>query len=209
MISILIPHKFRTHVPIEDGSILSLFPRCIDSLKESIVDIDAEFELVVADFGSEEPMTNWLTEERAGMPVTIVHGENPFNRGKAINLAAKHTKGDVYCLMDTDMILCRDFWTFGMAALIQNMSFFPICWEYSNQEETEGFWQVYGYGMSIVKKEWFDKVGGVQEKQVWGGEDNVFVNRISKLVKVSRPNIANYFHQWHPKEMSWKNRFIK
>lgn len=211
LVSIIIPHKLRSRVKMEDGSVLSLFPNCIDSIANTTSGFGVDFELVVADFGSQDyPLSEWLTQDRAQMPVTILDkSDDPvFNRGKGLNTAARAASGDVYCLMDTDMLLSREFWMYGIHSIKNNKAFFPVCYSFKDPAHKTGWWRNTGYGMSMVKKEWYWQVSGVKEIPRWGTEDNLFVQGISKIVPIYRPQVANYFHQWHPNGNDWKNKHI-
>lgn len=213
MISILIPHKLRSRVELEDGKILHLFPNMINSLKASIKDIvDIKFELIIADFGSDDyPLLKWLDTQEYGIKTTVLdYSQDPiFNRGRALNIAAKQANGDLLCLMDTDMLLGKEFWEEGLKAINANLAYFPVCYSYSNPEHTEGWWRTSGYGMSIIKKEWFNEVGGIKENHVWGREDDDFVRKIARITKIYRPMVPNYFHQYHDNSLEFKNKFIK
>lgn len=201
MISLIITVKRRSRVDLPDRT-LYLFPNCVKSIPE----IDGE--LVVTDFGSDDwPLEEWI-HDLCKIPVTIVKGEGAFNRGKGLNLGVQHAKGDVLAFGDTDMLWGPHFFSTGLKAVEENKAFFPICWSYKDPEHTEGWWRTVGYGMSVVKKDWYNQVGGFPEYQHWGREDDVFHAKIRKNFPIVRPRLQEYFHQWHPHERAWKEKEI-
>lgn len=210
-ISILVPHKLRSRVELENGGTLELFPKMIQSLRDSVRELDDfKFELVVSDFDSSDyPLSQWLDEESAGMPVNVIDCQGiTFDRGTGLNTAADYAQYDVFCLMDTDMLLGKPFWIEAKRAIVNNMAFFPICWSYKDPKHTEGWWRETGFGMSVVTRDWYYNAGKVEEMGKWGKEDNIFVHRISQIVQIYRPRLKNYYHQWHPNDFRWKNKHV-
>lgn len=200
MVSLIITVKRRSRVELEDRT-LYLFPNCV----KSIPPIDGE--LIVTDFGSDDwPLEEWINY--CNIPVTIIKGEGAFNRGRGLNLGARHANGDILAFGDTDMLWGPNFFPMGLEAVNKGQAFFPICWSYTNPEHTEGWWRKVGYGMSMVRKEWYDMVGGFPEYQHWGREDDVFHAKMRRLVPIHRPKVEQYFHQWHPTDRKWKEKEI-
>lgn len=206
MLSVCVTCKERSRVETPQGKLL-LFPNFAQSLTYATKLFPFPVELVVSDFGSTDyPLEEWLPQ--TFHPANIVKGEGKFNRGKGLNLAAKNAQYPNLCFLDTDMLVGPAFLALGMLHLKMKQAFFPICWSYSDPEHKEGWWRKTGKGINFVTREMYNRVGGWKEKQSWGREDDYFMDRIALSQRIARYNCPELFHQWHPNDIQWKNRYI-
>lgn len=214
-IDICVTIKNRSRVRVEEtGKTLDLFPNCIKSMEQSLIaaNLIKNATLYISNFGSDDhPLEEWIFNTAPSLKIYIIDktDDKIFNRGKGLNIAAAHGSGDILCFMDTDMLLSKEFWQEGLLAIKNNAAYFPICYSYNDSSHKDGWWRDSGFGMSMVKREWYNAVNKVDELQHYGLEDNYFVSKLSRLVRIYRPKVPNYYHQWHPNDRAWKERYIK
>ena len=53
----------------------------------------------------------------------------------------------------------------------------------------------------------YDRYGGLPEYNTWGKEDDDFFARLSSLAEVVREEVPGFYHQWHPNDIEWKDRY--
>ncbi|HZG87977.1 galactosyltransferase-related protein [Paenibacillus sp.] len=151
-------------------------------------------------------------------------GENadePFNRSKAINAAARKAARRVFVLADGDVIYDPSL----LVEAIQTLSHAPWvipfnrvrditkekteellrkdpCWPLPGLDErcTEGYMsEAFAGKINIFTREAFEKAGGFDERFVgWGGEDDAFLSAMKTFngpfVRLNR----TVYHCWHP-----------
>ena len=67
-----------------------------------------------------------------------------------------------------------------------------------SESGNSAFWQVDGYGIAALSRNVFNATDGVPEFESWGGEDDLFRNRIHEHVDWVRERCEGLRHQWHP-----------
>ena len=95
----------------------------------------------------------------------------------------------------------------GIGAVAAGNAFFPVCYSYRDAAHTRGWWRHTGYGNVMLSRTVFDQAGRWPELQRWGGEDDQLHARVRERVPVVRTTVAGLFHQWHPNDLAWKNRY--
>ena len=200
--------------------ILHLFPKMVESLADAVKipqlhppilqpgdrqsDVPAEYkvELSITDWRSDDwPLEEWIYEKAGDLPVVLNHiNDEYFSRGKGLNIAAKNSRGTKLFFCDADILTPREFIKF---ALSDNRCLFPICMDEKTGWAGVMGGSIYGYGICVLTKDIFDKIGPWPEWTSWGGEDNVMWNRANKGLRSAREIWRNKFegliHQWHPK----------
>lgn len=206
MLSICVALKNRSRVLIE-GHELRLFPNCVESIRLSIPS-GASAELVVADWNSDDwPLCDWLPRAAGHLGLRIVPMTGPFSRGRGLNAAASASSGDILFFTDADCLMCPGLFEAGIRDVNANTAFFPVLYSYSGPEHRDGWWRHSGYGNCMVSRRTWQDAGGWPEYNTWGKEDDDFLKRVSALVNVIRQPVTGFFHQWHPDDILWKDRY--
>ncbi|MGH7801483.1 MAG: glycosyltransferase family 2 protein [Thermodesulfobacteriota bacterium] len=207
MISICISVKNRSRVRVE-GRELTLFPNCVKSIADSLNPV-AECELVVSDWESDDwPLSEWLEDAASPIPVRIIKVRGSFSRGKGRNLAAGKAKGDKILFLDADMLLCSTVITNGIKYLAQGKAYFPVFLSYYGPEHQLGCWRHTSYGNCMILKSTYSQSDGWPEYYSWGLEDDHFFSNVSSFAHVVREEVAGFYHQWHPGDLHWKDRYV-
>jgi len=215
LLSICVGHYKRSAVP-HAGSLLPIFPRCVQSLCPALAAVHQTAELVVAtstaaagpngvDLRShgEPPTIDAATEPAAWLlavatiPVRVIECPRPFSRGRARNLAANASQGDWLMFLDADMIVPPELIRRGCELLRAGKAFFPMYRRFIDPDHDEWSWGT-GTGNSFVLREHYLAAGGFPAPESWGGEDTTFwdwfkVHRLSV-----RERVPTFCHQWHP-----------
>jgi len=206
MISICVNLKNRSRVKVDRRELL-LFPNCVRSIVEATQRVP-DVELVVADWESDDwPLTEWLQDAAAPLPVRIITLQGTFSRGRGRNAAAAAARGDALLFLDADSLLCPLLLESGLRYLEQGKAFFPIVYTFNEPEHRTGWWRDQGYGNCLVTRSMLEQAGGWPEYEMWGREDEEFFERISGIVPAVREEVTGFYHQWHPEEIVWKNRY--
>lgn len=206
MISICITVKNRSRVPV-DNRILSLFPNCVQSIVQSVRNIEP-CELVVTDWHSDDwPLHQWLPQAAHPLPLFLLTVDGSFCRGKGRNLAARAAHGDALLFLDADSLLCPQVLQEGRAALDQGQAYFPVLYSFQDALHQHGYWRHFGYGNCMVGASLFQQTGGWPEYAAWGKEDNDFYAHLAARVPIVRKEVPEFYHQWHPEDLLWKDRF--
>ena len=69
------------------------------------------------------------------------------------------------------------------------------------------WWRHEGLGTCFVTRDLFARAGRWPEYKSWGKEDDHFYDRVRALGAVVRDEVPGYFHQWHPNDVQWKDRY--
>ena len=208
MISICVTIKNRSLVAIPDAEKpLRLFPNCVDSVVNAI-GCEIPCELVVADFGSTDwPLAQWLAEAAHPIAVNIISVDGDFSRGKGLNVAAAAARGDILFFLDADALVCQELFREGRDYVMQGKAYFPILFSFDDPAHEHGHWLDVGYGLCMLSKELFLRSGGWPEYRKWGKEDDDFFARIQMLAETVRHPVPGFYHQWHPDDLLWKNKY--
>jgi glycosyltransferase involved in cell wall biosynthesis len=207
MISICVTVKNRSRLSIDSHELL-LFPNCVKSIVESTRKYP-NCELVIADWQSDDwPLVDWVQQAAAPVGVQILTiAESPFSRGKGLNRAAQAAKGEVLLFLDADSLLCESVIAKGLECVRQGKAYFPIDFSFDEPSHESGWWKQEGFGTCMLGKDVFASAGGWPEYNSWGKEDEHFFTRIRFLVEVAREEVPGFYHQWHPTDIAWKDRY--
>jgi hypothetical protein len=166
-------------------------------------------ELVIADWQSNDwPLVDWVQQAASPVPTRLVTVEDhPFSRGKGCNVAATMAKGDALLFLDADCLLCASLIERGLECVRQGKAYFPIVFSFDGPEHGGGWWSDGGYGVCLLDNETYRLSGGWPEYNSWGNEDLDFFNRICSLVEAARERVPGFCHQWHPTDITWKDRY--
>lgn len=205
-ISICVTVKNRSKVQAE-GRELRLFPNCVASIVESARD-KFNCELVVTDWESDDwPLAEWLPDAAKAFPLQLLPLTGKFSRGAGRNAAAKVARSRHLFFLDADCLICPAVLQEGVQAVSANQAFFPVLYSFKDPMHRDGWWRHQGYGNCIVQRDVFDKVGGFPEYGYWGREDVDFFNQVRAHQDVVRKEVPGFYHQWHPDDFEWKNRY--
>lgn len=157
------------------------------------------------------------------MQVAIVQVHEPMARSANINAAAASAPSDALLLvLDVDMHVKVGFLLRAVALVRRGgTAYFPVVWSKYNPEAVQavedwfghpfydlsphnGNWREYGYGMVVMYKSDFDRVGGFDTSfKGWGGEDVAFYKRVqARGLAVLRLCDHDLQHTWHAKDCS-------
>jgi hypothetical protein len=207
MLSICIPVKNRSRERVH-GRELQLLPTCVESIARAAREIPEEVELVLADWNSDDwPLQEWLPTKIAGITYQVVNMEGKFSRGQGRNAAAHAARGNVLFFTDADSLVCPQVLTEGICCVHQGKAFFPVLYYFTDPEHQRGKWWHTGYGNAIVSRKDFEKSGGWPEYPKYGREDVHFFERIGAITEVVRKEVPGFYHQWHPQDILWKDRY--
>lgn len=211
-ISVCSSIKNRCIVPTDYGT-RYLFQNFLLSLKNVSNNREVQFELVICDFGSTDvdDLESYVTQilENTDIKIKIILLDKKFNRGFGCNTAIESSSYDNILLLDVDM-------KFGMNLIdnvvkytcVNKYAYFPICYTFENDPyEQNGSWLDVGYGNFSINKSYWQETGKIPEYDSWGKEDLDFYKRLSCL-KI-REKCENLIHQWHPSDITWKNRYYQ
>jgi glycosyltransferase involved in cell wall biosynthesis len=202
-LSFVITLKNRINMKYNDGvtvHIMHLFEKNLASLC-SIIKPEDEWEFVVVDFGStdadvEEFLKSSLIHPNMTYKLIILN--EPFSRGKGLNVGIDNATHDIVFCYDTDMVintyeLFDDIQTY---VVNEGKALFPICWSYHDITHTTGWKRDTGLGMVIYNKNIVTKY---IEKQTWGREDDInYKYFCDKGIEMRTYYGQQYYHQWHP-----------
>jgi glycosyltransferase involved in cell wall biosynthesis len=205
-LSICVTVKNRSRILV-DGRELKLFPNCVQSIVSS-VPRDLPCELVVADWQSDDwPLDDWLRAAVGTMPLTVVTLTGEFSRGRGRNAAAAAAKTDWLCFLDADCLIGGRVLQLGSDVLRSEKSFFPILYSYADADRLSGWWRSEGFGNCMLLRDVFEKAGRFPEYAYWGEEDVHFFEHVAAISTVVRQQVEGLYHQWHPNDFEWKNRY--
>ena len=206
MLSICVTIKNRSRLMV-DGRELLLFPRCVESVARAARD-GIDCELVVADWGSDDwPYHEWLEQAAHPVPVRLVQVAGTFSRGRGRNCAAAAATGETLFFLDADCLVSANMLHAGLGHTRDGKAFFPILFSFADPEHKEGWWRDTGYGICMMPAAVFRRTSGWPEYVHWGYEDDDFYTAVSAVAGVVREQSPGSFHQWHPNDVGWKNRF--
>ncbi|MCA1059074.1 glycosyltransferase [Rossellomorea aquimaris] len=143
-----------------------------------------------------------------------------FSRSLAINKAARKATGDVFVIVDADIICSPDVirnavnslneaaWIIPFTSIediSQNSTLtlfkqppkWPILQHLKTSKRLKGGIRV--GGINILRKESFYSVGGFDERFIgWGGEDDAFCSAMNTICGDFTRLNESVFHLWHP-----------
>ncbi len=204
VISVCVSLKNRSAVPYGD-EVLRLFPNTVRSLVQAAKSIHGVVELVVADFGSDDdPPGDWIHELAEGISVKLLPIDGGFSRGRGLNEAVRHSRSKRLLLTDADVLISETALQGAIDLIDQDQAWFPI-FHCFNENGQPSHWLDLGYGIVGLAREVFDATGGVPEFESWGGEDDIFSNRVQIQIPAVRERCGGLRHQWHPDRCRHEN----
>ncbi len=194
ILSICIALKNRSRM-LHEGRLLENFPRTVRSLS----DLAEEFgpiELIVADFHSDDwPLSQWLVSA-GNLRVKIIPVDGDFSRGRGLNAAARQASCDRLFLTDADILVRPEALKRGLSSLERGVVRFPI-FRYLDIEGQEQGFEDFTRGLTFLTRDLMQRSGGVPEFFSWGGDDDIFYDRLAPLAAVERERDGDLLHQWH------------
>ena len=199
IISVCVSLKNRSRV-VHEGRDLALFPNCVRSLADAaaVIQQSGAVELVVADFASDDwPLSEWLGQAAGSLQIHVVPVEGPFSRGRGLNVAVTHARCNRLLLCDADIMIEPEALRRAIEVITRGQVWLPIC-QYLDEDGGLEKWQEYGYGLAAIDRTMFNAAGGVPEYYSWGGEDELFFERLACHAVIVRERSEGLIHQWHP-----------
>lgn len=154
--------------------------------------------------------------------------DKPFNRCKAINLAAKQASRDVFVIAEADVVydpelirnalelLKNHTWIIPFRGvinisemnskkLLKSVPGWPLSVEV-NDFQIDWYYEEFAGKLNVITRDNFAAAGGCDERFVgWGCEDDAFVCAVNTLcgpfVRIDRP----IYHLWHTYAGAWNN----
>jgi hypothetical protein len=80
-------------------------------------------------------------------------------------------------------------------------------YSYSDPQHQGGWWRHQGFGNCFVSRDVFESAGRFPEYNYWGREDVDFFEKVAAVQSVVREEVEGFYHQWHPNDFEWKNRY--
>jgi glycosyltransferase involved in cell wall biosynthesis len=199
ILSVCVSVKNRSKV-VHRGKELLLFPNCIASLVEASVNLSdlGKIEVVIADFTSDDwPLSYWIPGDSDFLQIRTINVEGDFSRGAGLNVAARNALGGNLLLCDADVMVSAYFLRYCIQTTDGTTALFPIM-RLLNEDDSESGWQHLSYGIACLHRDVFAASGGFPEFKSWGGEDDIFFERVSRHAVVRRDAMPGLVHQWHP-----------
>ncbi|SDI21096.1 Glycosyl transferase family 2 [Alteribacillus persepolensis] len=146
----------------------------------------------------------------------------PFSKAQAVNNAASNAKGEVFIILDADMICSPSI----LRQSVQLLDKYPWIIPYSTvknisksstkqlmnaspawplpsniQTKINYFGKALPVGgINVLPKKCFFNIGGFDERFVgWGGEDDAFACAVNTLCGRYKRLKTSVYHLWHPK----------
>ena len=219
-LSVCVSLKNRSRIAHQDH-LLELFPKCVETIvaasrelmetwdepspQGSLPSHRAAVELVVADFNSDDwPLSQWLANTADGLTLKHFNLTEGFSRGRGLNMAAMHASSDRLLFLDADMLATAQLMRDGIEAIDQATAYFPV-FRYLNIHGGLLDLEHASFGNVFLSKQMFAASGGVPEFQSWGGEDDIFYERVRRIANIRRDEGAGFYHQWHPERCRHEN----
>lgn len=170
---------------------------------------DAPFEIVYVDYASEEDFGSCLQEmieqyrplfssSLVRIKRVVLEGNDPFNSGKAKNLAVPFLdpSTDVISFSDIDVFLGMDYHRYWLP-LARRGVFYSSRVQETTTQPSRRLSPKINYGNMIVERESFVSVGGFDEENpTWGGDDDDIIHRL-KLSGLREINPHSFFDARH------------
>lgn len=214
--SIIIVIKNRTDFKCIDNGVeynLQLFKNNLNGLFSLLTNRD-NWELVVVDFNSTDVnMSDFLqtTFTKYNNPKHFTYqlltvNDALFNKGKGLNIGAKHAKHELLFFLDADMLLTNRQIIETAYKVTNKQVYFPVCINYENPQHTKQSPRPTGKGNVFIRKSFLTSKQWPEYKQ-WGLEDDHFYEYFAKHKLVYRDYPESFFHQWHPNTFEYKNKY--
>ncbi len=181
------------------------------------------FELILVDYGSDEPVEDEINNPNMGFPTTYIYTETKglfWNRAECLNIGLLRAKGEIAVIADIDLILVPNFFNTVSQYQFQDIYYTFHCFYLSEAFDTNRLNQdtdltlhagvdfektdyvgLCAVSLAALKSiDYFD-----QYYKIWGAEDDDLYKRLGELglerKHVQIEELAVY-HQWHPTNKS-------
>jgi glycosyltransferase involved in cell wall biosynthesis len=201
---------FKNNIKINNNIKLNLLINCLESLKNIKRD-NEHFEIILVDFNSDDIDVKLLETNKNNFNIRVIKENDYFSRGKGLNIGLKHSSNDNILFCDADMMF-KDHELFDSLykEIHDGKVFFPICLDLCEPTHQLGYWRTSGYGICGLNKNLLEKHNYKwSEYDTLGKEDNDFWSFFDELNLTSRYKVKGYYHQWHPPNKEFKNKFYK
>lgn len=180
---------------------LELLKNLVRSIVESKID-GIFFEIIIVDFNSDDhPPNQWIKDIvkfNEQIETKVINSNEPFSRGRGLNIGAENATGDVIFFTDADMLVSKEFIIQSLEqTLDEEKPFFPICYSYYTPYHKEGWVRDEGWGNLVIPKSISGKISW-WEKRSWGSEDNHMKDQFKN--GFTRYQGSGLYHQWHPED---------
>ena len=201
---------FKNEIKISNKIKLKLLLNCLESLK-NIKKENEHFEIILVDFNSDDFDVKLLETNQNNYIIRVIKEKNFFSRGKGLNIGLKHSTNDNILFCDADMLFKNHHIFDSLYQEIDNGKvFFPICFDLCEPTHQLGYWRTSGYGICGLNKKLLQEYNYKwSEYDTLGKEDNDFWGFFDKLNLTTRYKVKGYYHQWHPPNKEFKNKYYK
>lgn len=184
MLSVCIPLKNR----------IDNLLQCVYAL-DKLTGID---EIVIGDFHSTDTNFDWVKQLKTPTKVIDIDGE--FSIGRAKNVAAENSHGDILFFLDADVITPQSVIDKILKLVPQDFVYCPIMWFEDDKEGDR--WAVSSHGqIALSRTKWENHKW--QEWLSYGGEDDLF---FEPYIKYAIVDLAQGFiHKWHSNVVRTEN----
>lgn len=183
------------------------FAKMMESLRHILLHDD---EVIVVDYKSDDIPIFAGRSHRLRMFTR----RRPFRRAQGLNFGASMARqhpGQVLFFTDADMLYPKNFRDLLEEHVVSGKAFFPICEDLDEEGEPVGEYgmRTGGFGICAFTATDFHRLTGWDETfTAWGREDNDLYKRAKDMVR-ARMVIPGLYHQWHPTEEEYLNRYYK
>lgn len=199
--------KFDLRGSIEEGiSLFSAIKDRTDNLKKSLkswLSCPEVNEIVLVDWDSRIPLSELLSEFDSSKIVLVTVPHQPkWILSKAFNLAARFTKRNKLCKVDSDYLLSQDFFA---NHLLRKRTFYTGNWKRArnaNEKHLNGFIYLY-------RSDFFSVCGYNEKINTYGWEDSDLYKRLGKRLLIRRlVNLEKISHIPHDDKQRTINQDI-
>jgi len=201
VLSVCVSVKNRSRVKHGDKELL-LFPNCVKSLAAAAKEIAplGRIELVIADYQSDDwPLEGWLESCKGTLEIVHLQVQGDFSRGAGLHLAAEQASADTLLFLDADMLVSEKFIRACLGNDFAEFALFPVM-RRLDESGSEEEWDSWSHGISCMSRDIFHASGGIPPFKSWGGEDDIFHDRVASLIAIKRERLPGLLHQWHPEK---------
>ncbi|ADG66882.1 glycosyl transferase family 2 [Planctopirus limnophila DSM 3776] len=194
-VCVAIKNRSKVSVGLESRE---LFPNCIRSLLSASAG-GLKIELVVVDFQSDDwPLEEWFSNLVGDVAHQLITLREPFSRGRGLNVAASAARSDRLLFLDADMLVDNSVLERAYEVVNSGRVWLPIC----ECVKSDGTFDSWGFlGNVACDREVWNAAGQIPEFYSWGGEDNLFADRLQSIKPGIREVSLGFRHQWHPESL--------
>jgi len=139
------------------------------------------------------------------------NSKTKFTRSSSLNIAVRQSKEPILFICDCDISVPDNLVELMTKNITLNRVWYPICFSlYVNRpkiiQEDNGKWRRLGFGIVGIHRKKFNAMKGYSETfKEWGGEDTYMYK--STTGTIIRSQCEGLFHNWHPEDLEYKNRY--